>query len=69
MSGLRCSFCSKAQSEVKRLIAGPGVAICDECVSLCQDIVAGKFDDPSSWDEYAAISWRLNADPPKDQQK
>jgi ATP-dependent Clp protease ATP-binding subunit ClpX len=37
---LRCSFCGKAQTEVKKLIAGPGVYICDECVGLCQDIVA-----------------------------
>jgi ATP-dependent Clp protease ATP-binding subunit ClpX len=37
---LRCSFCGKAQTEVKKLIAGPGVFICDECVGLCQDIIA-----------------------------
>jgi len=37
---LRCSFCGKAQTEVKKLIAGPGVYICDGCVGLCQDIVA-----------------------------
>ena len=37
---LRCSFCSKSQLEVKCLIAGPAVTICDECVGLCQTIVA-----------------------------
>ncbi|WP_022662664.1 ATP-dependent Clp protease ATP-binding subunit ClpX [Paucidesulfovibrio longus] len=37
---LCCSFCSKAQSEVQRLIAGPDVYICDECVALCNDIMA-----------------------------
>jgi len=37
---LRCSFCSHTQTEVKKLIAGPGVFICDECVGLCQDIIA-----------------------------
>lgn len=37
---LRCSFCAKGQDEVKRLIAGPGVYICDECVALCNEIVA-----------------------------
>jgi hypothetical protein len=35
----RCSFCGKAQTEVKTLIAGPGVFICDECVQLCQAII------------------------------
>ena len=38
----RCSFCGKAQTEVKTLIAGPGVFICDECVQLCQSIIAKK---------------------------
>ncbi len=37
-----CSFCNKTQSEVKTLIAGPGVFICDECVELCQSIVEGE---------------------------
>lgn len=37
---LHCSFCSKSQDEVKRLIAGPDVYICDECVQLCNDIMA-----------------------------
>ena len=36
---LFCSFCGKNQSEVKKLIAGPSVYICDECVSLCNDII------------------------------
>jgi ATP-dependent protease Clp ATPase subunit len=35
----RCSFCGKAQTEVKTLIAGPGVFICDECVELCRRII------------------------------
>ena len=39
-SGLRCSFCGKAQSEVRKLIAGPTVFICDECVDVCRDIIA-----------------------------
>jgi ATP-dependent protease Clp ATPase subunit len=38
----RCSFCGKAQTEVKTLVAGPGVFICDECVHLCQSIIAKK---------------------------
>jgi ATP-dependent protease Clp ATPase subunit len=36
----RCSFCGKAQTEVKTLVSGPGVFICDECVGLCRDIIA-----------------------------
>ena len=38
----RCSFCGKAQTEVKRLVAGPGVFICDQCVGLCQQIIKKK---------------------------
>ena len=42
-AGLRCSFCTKAHAEVKKMIAGPNdVAICDECVDLCQRMIAGK---------------------------
>nr|WP_022670314.1 ATP-dependent Clp protease ATP-binding subunit ClpX [Hippea alviniae] len=37
---LRCSFCGKTQDEVRKLIAGPGVYICDECVALCEEILA-----------------------------
>ena len=41
----RCSFCNKDETDVKKLIAGPtDVAICDECVMVCYDIVSGKFD-------------------------
>jgi len=39
---LYCSFCGKTQDEVKKLIAGPTVFICDECVDLCKDICDGK---------------------------
>ncbi|HEU0265801.1 MAG TPA: ATP-dependent Clp protease ATP-binding subunit ClpX [Geobacterales bacterium] len=39
-SGLTCSFCGKSQEEVKKLIAGPTVYICDECIELCNDIIA-----------------------------
>jgi ATP-dependent Clp protease ATP-binding subunit ClpX len=44
---LSCSFCGKAQDEVKKLIAGPAVYICDECIELCKDIIAeeGKLDN------------------------
>ena len=36
---LRCSFCGKMQNQVQRLIAGPGVCICNECVELCQSVL------------------------------
>ena len=39
---LRCSFCGKPQSQVKRLISGSGVYICNECIELCQDILAAE---------------------------
>lgn len=42
---VRCSFCGKTQDEVDRLIAGPGVYICDECVELCLDIIDGAPQD------------------------
>ena len=38
---LLCSFCGKSQRQVKKLIAGPGVYICDECIDLCNEIIAG----------------------------
>ena len=38
-SGLNCNFCGKSQKEVKKLIAGPGVYICDECIELCTEII------------------------------
>lgn len=42
---LRCSFCGKPQDQVRRLIAGPNVFICDECISLCQEIIDEEFID------------------------
>ena len=41
---LRCSFCGKSQSQVQRMIAGPGVCICNECVELCQSVLDGELD-------------------------
>ena len=41
---LKCSFCGKGQKEVRKLIAGPTVYICDECVNLCNEIMAEEFD-------------------------
>lgn len=42
---LKCSFCGKNQDQVRRLIAGPGVYICDECIELCQEIIEEEFED------------------------
>ena len=36
---IRCSFCGKTQKEVERIIAGPGVYICDECIKVCTNII------------------------------
>jgi len=43
--GLRCSFCGKGQDDVRKLIAGPTVYICDECIELCNDIIAEEWED------------------------
>ena len=40
---LKCSFCGKTQDQVRRLVAGPGVYICDECIALCEDILREEF--------------------------
>jgi hypothetical protein len=45
-TGLRCSFCGKSDSEVDRLIAGPGVYICDECVRLCNEVLVASGQPP-----------------------
>lgn len=42
---LYCSFCGKSQHEVRKLIAGPSVFICDECVDLCNDIIRDEIED------------------------
>ena len=42
---VKCSFCGKSQKQVKKLIAGPGVYICDECIELCNDIIAEELAD------------------------
>ncbi len=44
---VKCSFCGKSQKQVKKLIAGPGVYICDECIDLCNDIIEEELADSS----------------------
>ncbi len=48
---LVCSFCGKAQNEVRKLIAGPTVYICDECVELCNDIITEEYEVEDSLEE------------------
>jgi ATP-dependent Clp protease ATP-binding subunit ClpX len=43
---LQCSFCGKSQRQVRKLIAGPGVYICDECIDLCNEIIDEEFSGP-----------------------
>ena len=44
---LKCSFCGKSQKQVKKLIAGPGVYICDECIDLCNEIIDEELAEPA----------------------
>src|ERR1700757_4907822 len=50
---LKCSFCGKSQKQVKKLIAGPGVYICDECIDLCNEIIEEELSEGRelSWEE------------------
>ncbi|HEY3925335.1 MAG TPA: ATP-dependent Clp protease ATP-binding subunit ClpX [Acidothermaceae bacterium] len=50
---LKCSFCGKSQKQVKKLIAGPGVYICDECIDLCNEIIEEELSESADlkWDE------------------
>lgn len=50
---LRCSFCGKTQEQVKRLIAGPSVYICDECIELCSEIIEEELEGAYEEDEAA----------------
>jgi ATP-dependent Clp protease ATP-binding subunit ClpX len=47
---LLCSFCGKSQRQVKKLIAGPGVYICDECIDLCNEIIDEELTGPATFD-------------------
>ncbi len=46
---LKCSFCGKSQKQVKKLIAGPGVYICDECIELCNEIIDEELSETSDY--------------------
>src|SRR3989304_2619451 len=45
---LKCSFCGKSQNDVRKLVAGPTVYICDECIELCNDIIAEEWEEEKS---------------------
>ncbi len=45
---VRCSFCGKSQDEVKKLVAGPGVYICNECIDLCKEIIDEEIQEEIS---------------------
>ena len=47
-AALKCSFCGKSQNDVRKLIAGPTVYICDECIELCNDIIAEEWEEEKS---------------------
>ncbi|AVP53861.1 ATP-dependent Clp protease ATP-binding subunit ClpX [Clostridium tetani] len=47
---LKCSFCGKKQDQVKRLVAGPGVYICDECIELCSEIITDELEEDINTD-------------------
>ena len=59
-TNLICSFCGKTQEEVRKLVAGPGVYICDECVDLCNDILTEELDNSTSFTQ------RLQVPTPRD---
>ena len=45
---IKCSFCGKEQEQVRRIVAGPGVCICDECIELCQEIIDEDFSESAA---------------------
>jgi len=54
-NSLNCSFCAKSQDDVRKLVAGPSVYICDECVQLCNDILIEELDDQNISDKLSSI--------------
>ena len=54
---LKCSFCGKTQDQVRKLIAGPGVYICEQCVNLCNEIIEDELDSGNlSYDNETEIN-------------
>lgn len=63
---LRCSFCGKPQSQVRRLVAGPGVYICDECIEMCMDIIEDAAREGSGESKDAGNGPRYKLPKPKE---
>ncbi|MCC0175644.1 ATP-dependent protease ATP-binding subunit ClpX [Waterburya agarophytonicola K14] len=64
-SHLKCSFCGKSQEQVRKLIAGPGVYICDECVELCNEILDEELIEEGAVVSSSGVSGNPEAKPPK----
>ncbi len=63
---LKCSFCGKSQDQVRKLIAGPGVYICDECIDLCNEILDEELlDNPTNTNNSPQVKKKLPNDNPK----
>ena len=58
---LQCSFCRKTRNEVRKLIAGPAVMICDECVATCVDILADDVSESSTTASVEKQRWHARA--------
>jgi len=70
--GVKCSFCGKHQDEVRKVIAGPDVYICDECIDLCNDVIEreceaeeGPGDRPAQADSFTTGATCVLCDLPK----
>jgi len=63
---LYCTFCGKSQDEVRKLIAGPSVFICDECIELCMEIIHKEnlSPDTAAMGEAEYLSWHIAVRPP-----
>jgi ATP-dependent protease Clp ATPase subunit len=64
LEALTCSFCNKDQSEVTKLVAGPGVYICNECIDLCNQIIAQEIDRKTVGASKATRSSKSRVPPP-----
>ena len=60
---LVCSFCGKHQDEVERMIIGPGVNICSECIGLCHDLLSDKPDQPKAHARHGAVQTAHTSSP------
>ncbi|MFL0773972.1 MAG: ClpX C4-type zinc finger protein, partial [Prochlorococcus sp.] len=66
---LKCSFCGKSQDQVRKLIAGPGVYICDECIDLCNEILDEELIDSQGNARQSSEASRKSAQPSKKSSK